>query len=821
MRIINDNYHQKIQDSFGASFSFDGEVKVANFDFGTENILENTCLEKTAGIKIDNNDEQSVKESILRYVTNELAVFPIKLGVSIDLIPISLDKSRANAILDAEGSVNIQLKTKVIHLPILIQNGELLPFDVIESEGQRVPFSRENLAKIVSGIERWHREQEQNNSGMSSDGFKGVEPPLNPATTPGFMGDVMSIRDQHMQKRGPANLTTVASEFGLDNLLEKTAGMKEMSNEEAQAIANSLNKKAYEKQKAYFDKLASEDAEFEKIARVETEKLAEIEELPFRDISECKHEDIILFSEETGEGEYATTKAIVFKNFKKIKEEVKPMTIILSTDGRMRVLQPGEKFECVISPNETFKVSKKDFATLDHDDVFIAIDGADVFVPMAVERVDKMRRESVEWNGLYSFKETPEKCYSLRELQSSHMIEQYIGKDISENDRGEDFWETGRISVFNLNDTALTLVGYNDFLDRKSKEMGLDLGSTQEIFHKKKVCNREYKKGGKHFFPLGINVLCADEHFRVIPITGKIGNSLNIRERQKVSTPLQKVASIQNQIRVECIDRSLKLYNVALWYKDDAKKMMNSRKQDFKRATEGKVKAILRILKFSPQDTNSILHKAKNGMYEERNLPAGVTSNDIRMLEGGQMTNISAQNVKKTVNKLINPQAIATSAAAAIATDLIVDTIKNRAMAPGGKKVVNTIHKALRFAFASSKETAAEFEKIAMETKSHDMLTVAKSLMLSGCYLEKCANVITETEMYPEFRKISKEILDTTPLFEKIAYDLVQFNREQFKNNDTIIAPSVLTEAAHSLDTMYKMAKVVCDTPSMEKVLEI
>lgn len=821
MKIVNDNYHQKIQDSFGASFSFDGEVKVASFDYGTENILENTCLEKTAGIKIDNSDEQSAKESILRYITNELSIFPIKLGVSIDLIPISLDKSRGNAILDAQGNVNIQLKTKVIQLPILIQNGELLPFDVIESEGQRVPFSRENLAKIVSGIERWHKEQEQGEAGLASDGFKGVEPPLNAATTPGFMGDVMSIRDQHMQKRGPSNITTVASEYNLDSLLEKTAGMKELSDAEAQAIADSLNKKAYEKQKAYFDKLASEDAEFEKIARDETEKLAELEELPFRDISECKHEDIILFSEETGEGEFTTTKAIVFKNFKKIKEEIKPMTIILSTDGRMRVLEPGEKFECVISPNETFKVSKKDFATLDHDDVFIAIDGADVFVPIAVERVEKLRQDSVDWSGKFSSKDTNEKIYDIRELQSSHMLEQYVGKDIKENDREESFWEKGRICAFNLRETAFTLVGYNDFLDRKSKEMGLDIGSTQEIFPKHKVCNEEYKKGNRHYFPLGVNVLCADEHFRVIPITGKIGNSLDIRGRQKVSAPLQKVASLQNQIRVECIDRSLKLFNVSLWYKDEEKKMLNARKQDFNRVSEGKVKAILRILKFSPQDTNNILFKAKNGRYEERNLPAGVTSNDIRMLEGGQMTNISAQNVKKTVNKLINPQAIATSAATAIATDLIVDTIKNRAMAPGGKKVVNTIYKGLRFAFASSKETAAEFEKIAMETKSHDMLTVAKALMLSGCYLEKCANVVSEKEMYPEFRKISKEILDATPLFEKVAYDLVEFNREQFKNKDEIIAPSVLTEAVHSLDTMYKMAKIVNDTPSMEKVLEI
>lgn len=820
MKIVNDNYHQKLQSSFGASFSFDGSPKVASFAFGAGNVMENSCLERTAGIKIDNGDEHSVKESILRYVTNELSVFPIKLGVSIDLIPVSLDKSRGNAILDAQGNVNIQLKTKVIQLPILVQNGELLPFDVIESEGQRVPFSRENLAKIISGIERWHREQEQGEAGLSSDGFDGVEPPLNAATTPGFMGDVMSIRDQHMQKRGPSNLTTVANEYGLDSLLEKTAGMKELSDKEAQAIADSLNKKAYEEQKAYFDKLAAEDAEFEKIASKQIEKLAEVEELPFRDISECKHEDIILFSEETGEGEFTITKAIVFKEFKKVREEVKPMTIILSTDGRMRVLKPGEKFQCVISPNETFKVSKKDFSTLNREDVFIAIDGADVFVPMAVEAVETLRHIAYDFNGIATSSVTNEKMYSIKELQSSHMIEQYTQADSAQKMRDEDFWETGRINIFNLKDTALTLVNYSDFLDRKSKEMGAELSKTQEMFHKNRACNENYKKG-KYFYPLGTNVLCADEHFRVIPITGKIGNSLDIRARQKVSAPLQKVASVQNQIRVECIDRSLKLFNVSLWYKDEEKKMFNARKQDFNRISEGKVKAILRILKFSPQDTNNILYRAKNGRYEERNLPAGVTSFDVKMIEGGQMTNISTQNVKKTVNKLINPKAIATSAATALATDLIIDTIKSRALAPGGKKAVNTIYKGLRFAFASSKETAGEFEKIAMETKSHDMLTVAKALMLSSCYLEKCANVVSEQEMYPEFRKVSKEILDASPLFEKIAYDLVEFNREQFKHKGNMIAPSVLTEAVHSLDTMYKMAKIVNDTPSMEKVLEV
>lgn len=820
MKVVNDNYNQKLRDTFGASFSFDGEVKVASFDFGTENILENTYIEKTAGIKLDNSDEQSTKESVLRYVTNELAVFPIKLGVSIELIPISLDKSRGNAILDAQGNVNIQIMSKVVQLPILIQNGELLPFDVIESEGQRVPFSRENLAKVIGGIARWHKEQEQGNNGLSSDGFKGVEPPLNASTTPGFMGDVMSIRDQHMQKRGPSDLTSVANEYGLDSLLEKTASMQELTDEEAQAIADVLNKKAYEKAAEYFDKLAKEDEEYEKTASEETEKLAELEEIDFIDISECKHEDIILFSEETKEGEYTTTKAIVFKNFKKIKEDVKPMTILLSTDGRMRVLEPGEKFECALCPNETFKVSKKDFSTLDHDDVFIAIDGADVFVPVAVEKVHNLKQESVDWNGNYNTKDTKEKMYSVVELQSYHMLEQFIERDVVS--REDDFWEKGRVNILNLRDTALTLVGYNDFLDRKSKEMGLDIGSTQEIFHKGKVCNKQWdRRAKKDIFPLGANVLCADEHFRVIPITGKIGKSFSVRARQKVSAPLQKVASVQNQVRVECIDRGLKLYDVAVWYKDEAKKMFNARKQDFKRISEGKVKAILRILKFTPQDVNNILFRAKNGRYEERMLPNGVTSQDIAMLDGGQLTNISAQNVKNTVGKLINPQAIATTVATSIATDLLVDAVKTRAMAPGGKGAVNMLHKALRFAFASSEETAGQFEKIAMETKSKDMLTVAKSLMLSHVYLEKVANVVTEKEMYPEFRKVSKEILDATPLFEKVAHDLIEFNREQFRNKETIVAPSVLVEAVNSLDTMYKLAKIVNDTPPMEKVLEI
>lgn len=822
MKIVKDNYMNNIQNMFANSFSFDGPEKVASFAFGDgrDKDIFDGSLEKCAGIKLDNSDEESLKESILRYVTNELAVFPVKLGVSIDFVPLAVDKAKNNAILDGKGSVNITYQTKSISLPILVQSGEMFPFDVIESEGQRVPFSRENLAKVITGIVKWHKDLESGIHG-TNDGFKGLEEPLNASTTPGFMGDVMAIRDQHMQKRGPSNITAVASEYGLDNLLEKTAKMSEITNEEAKAIADVLNEKIYKQAQEKIAQLEKEDAEFEKIAAEEEEKLNEVEELPFRDISECKHEDIVMFSEETKPGEFQTTKAIVFKTFKKLKDDTKPMTILLSTDGRMKILKPGEKFECVISPNETFKVSKTNVESLKNKDIFIAIDGADVFTPLVVEGTPDLYKESTDFDGNFKRETTNEKCLDLRELTSSDNIEQF--SDDNNIQDGADFWEKGRFTAFNLNETAFTLIPYNDFIQRKANETGYEVSTVQEIFNKDRACNREWGKGKGKILPMGTNVLCVDRKFRVIPITGKIGNSLDIRARQGVSQSLTKTASTQslNQIRIDLVDRSLKLYNVRIWFKDDTKSMMNKRRKDFQRISEGKVRAILRILKFSPNEANNVIYKAKNNAYVEQNIPSEATGNDFNMLEGGATTNVSVQNVKNTINRLINPNAIATAAATTLATDLIVDVIKTRAMAPGGKDAIKNVHNILNKVVVASEDSILEFEKIAMETRSKDMLNIAKSLVLSKEYLEKCANVITESEVYPEFKKVSKEIVDASPLFEKIAYDLVEFNRNQFKDRERVIAPSIITNAINSLDTMYKMSKIASEVKPMDKVLDI
>lgn len=822
MKIVKDNYMSNMQNMFANSFGFDETEKTASFDFeGANKDIFNEAfshIEKCAGIKLDNADEESIKESILRYITNEIAIFPVKLGVSIDFVPLAVDKARNNAILDGKGSVNISYQTKSISLPILVQNGDMFPFDVIESEGQRVPFSRENLAKVITGIVKWHKDLNQNTEGLS-DGFKGVAEPLNPSTTPGFMGDVMAIRDQHMQKRGPSNLTAVANEYGLDNLLEKTAKMSEITNEEAMAIANVLNEKIYKQAQEKFAELEREDLEFEKTAAEEEDRLKEMEELPFRDISECKHEDVVMFSEETKPGEFQTTKAIVFKTFKRLKDEVKPMTILLSTDGRMKVLKPGEKFECVIAPNETFKVSKTNVESLKEKDIFIAIDGADVFTPLVVERAPDLYRENIDFDGNFKREKTNEKCLEVREIGASDVMEQFADSDNTDN---TSLWEKGRFTLFNLNETAFTLIPYNDFIRRKADETGYELNTVQEIFNKDRVCNREYSKKGK-ILPMGTNVLCADRKFRVVPVTGTIGKSLDIRGIQRVSNALTKTASAMNdsQIRIDLVDRSLKLFNVVIWFKDDTKSMLNKRRKDFQRISEGKVRAILRILKFNPNEASNVIYKAKNNAFVEQKLPSGVTMKDFNPLEGGSMTNVSVQNVKNTINRLVNPNAIATAAATTIATDLIVDVIKSRAMAPGGKNAVRNVHNILRNVVAANEECILEFEKIAMETKSHDMLNIAKTLVLSKEYLEKCANVITETEVYPEFKKVSKEINNAAPLFEKIAYDLVEFNRAQFKNKDRVIAPNIITSAINSLDTMYKMSKIASEVKPMDKVLEL
>lgn len=181
--------------------------------------VQHTCLEKIAGIFIDNPTPENIEDFVRKYTYNELTFFPRMLEVSVQFLPSTFDKVRKDTVDVGTGLVQIKIRNKAVEIPFMISEGQLLPFDVIQLDGTRAPFSRENFQKILLNLDK-KLELEEKGLGEESV-YQGLEDYSNPTTSPGFMGDVLAIRDSNSYSNSDGVYVTATSEYTEE---EKLAG---------------------------------------------------------------------------------------------------------------------------------------------------------------------------------------------------------------------------------------------------------------------------------------------------------------------------------------------------------------------------------------------------------------------------------------------------------------------------------------------------------------------------------------------------------------------------------------------------------------------
>lgn len=809
-----------VTEAMAASIAITEEEKIANVNIEYEDSL----IEKCAGIHIHQPTIENIEVFVRKYIMNELSFFPKVLEVNLEIFPNSFNKVQKSFVEDASGIVKIKIQKKTLELPFLVRDGELMPFDVIQMDGQRVPFSRENLKKLVVNLDHAQTKSQQQNGIESA--YLGIENPTNPATVPGFMGDVMYIRDTQINRRpNDSRMLVTASEkieFNLDSMIEKIANLKPMSEEEFKTIEYVLKKKAADELEHEFEKIASIDEE-ELPTRQDIKAFERLNKFNFEDANNLNNGTFIVFPEikkEHGTAEITLTPAVVISDFLEVTEkESIDMKIVVSYDGRMKVLTKREPFLCKKTENKAFKLPTVSIKSLSDKDIFFALKGDKTIPPSIVLKT----RNANRFTHLHDFGK-PDNSLSdktlvveARSIKSSEAASMFTDSDDEKENRDYYYFGTYPISI--LNDSKFEYIDYSEFVRRKALELGTSQENIIALISKEVVCNKRYKNGKARV--ISDKPLCTDPDTSVIKIKGAINTNIKSKEDfdnlYKLSsvgydiTDTEKIAAAMgDNIKVECIDRSMKLYNVTVNFRDTDKRMMNARRLQFNRCSEGQLRAILRILKFEGQKVNEINFKAKNEPRAEYPLPFNCTVADIKKLEGGELKNISTQNVKDAVNKFINPQNVAIAVATALTSELAADALKKTV--PAGNKVFETLRK---FANESS-ALSAQFEKLAVEHESEEYLDYAKTMMISSLFGEKVAEVINSNESYPSIVDFSNELLRVKPYFEKVAYDLLErkINQEVLSVHEVPL--SYLGRAINSLDNMCKIAYAVDNAKDIE-----
>lgn len=858
-------------------------------------LVTDTQMEKVAGIFIDKPTLENCEDFIKKFMYNELSFFPRILEVNVNLIPSSFNKAIKDHIDVATGVVQIKVRNKVLEVPFMVRDGELDPFDVIQLDGQRAPYSRENLQKIIINLDKQLEMEAQGMGPESESPYAGLEEHVNPSTSPGFMGDVLSIRDSQSMRRGNGMFVTAYEEYSdeeklaffgikkkpsptssfvgannsyvidgveaddyekkasegenflgmglfskdrrnslesnldsarekvekekpttkapngvvekenhktplkshsnkeahtvnLNSMLEKTAGLKPMTAEQLEAIAYVFNKKAHTDSKNYLEKLA-EEAENDKVTRKEKSQIEKMVDYKFDDVSRMEHGDIIVFPE-LKNSEFSLTPAIVFKNTssKFEDESSKSQGFIISIDGRIKMLN-GDKFLCKKTPDKKFKLPRTSVGSLETPDRFFIIKEDLVSSPYQVNYV---RETKTGWE------DNSEKIgKSITATSIAH-----CNDDIS-------FDKRGRIEINTVEGKKFDILTKEEFLLAKIEETGME---------ESKI--RYSLRGNSN------KVVAADLSTQVFKITGTIINFYKSNEELNHETQihdaginLDKVAFSLNTINVECCDRQGKLFNLVVEYKDTDARLMNLRRQNFNRIKEGKLKAILRILKFEGNKLTEIIYKAKNEPRCSFPIPASCTIEDIKKIEGGNLTNVSTNAIKGAIGNYVNPTDIAKSvvggAVAGLAGNAVLAIANNR----GASDITRNAFSMLGKFANESKEISCKLEKYAQNIESGYILDMAKVASLAAIYHEKVATVITDDKnIYPDLKEVTKEIVMSRPVLEKMAYDITTLKVNQAINGKDYIDANLVNRAVVNIDTLYKTASNIYKSISKDNL---
>ena len=249
---------KNISEAFRASFLVPGAFsKQASYrDYSIRPSAEMDLFSKYAGYMIPKPTQDNVDSYLRDMIYEEIN----GLGTPSSDITVKFDQIETREdgyITDANGSVMIPVYEKILEIPFIVDNGEILNFDIIKMDNQRVPYSRENLRSVVQGL---RRAQEEGTVTDSQTAYKAVAEPNNPSTSPGFLSSTLSVRDSIARNRN-TGIFTAAGE--LDDLLEKVANLKPASDSDFEKLAQICNDKQKDRISAMMDKYADEVKAYE------------------------------------------------------------------------------------------------------------------------------------------------------------------------------------------------------------------------------------------------------------------------------------------------------------------------------------------------------------------------------------------------------------------------------------------------------------------------------------------------------------------------------------------------------------------------------
>lgn len=790
-----------------------------------------SCLSKFAGFDIYQPTPANVEAFVKRYFSSELKNLndvPFSTGVELEYErglkngDIS-EKSQENLSPTSEretinGIFGVRLPklSESIEVPFVVIDGEFVPPDVIQFNKQRVPYSRENLFKVIHGV---FEQSKKEGKIPGFEPYKGTADAINPTSSTGFLGDVLRIQEQYSNRGAGGNLYVTAKE--LDDLMEKVSSMK-LFDEESKSSLSKIVEKATNK--AYMRKFASENdmSEIEKLSALTKQAVEKLASVNWENAATLANGTPIVFPEVKGKSLEMTPAVVVGKYIRIGNSDIinnEKQKMIITSDGRGLFVKQGDQFLCARQSSVKFDIKTSSLSSLEGGSIITAFKGDEALPLMRVERVQRIKvRSTLSSDGgvertdddyCVSPNEKPVspasvlnviKTYYMRLVSSDYSdLSEAFNADKKNDSNVGDYLEYGELRLQELNGKKFDSVPVFDFLNQKSNEVDLDKSDLSRIYGT--ASTRIVEQSSKGDFRDKVKesfVFCTDPETRVIVLKGTISNFVHTaQELEKfVNYELgeEKIASSKEYVDIQkTVDGS---YNVKIAYIDKKERLFKSVYKQFDNVSVSKMQGILKSLNFEANQVAEITVKADKEKKAHMELPAGA---DPSIVFGAPAINEAKQSVNQ-ITGLFNNKEINNMISGGVAENWVYPLLEN-ATGPIGDAITTV----LTSIASQDAECGEYFEKIAVEHQSEYMQEIAKLMYVGKNIAEKTASVC-KGSFYPKLKDTCSEILDLETHMSKTASELLDLKSAQIRNKNEIVPMNVIQNAVVGIDNLYKMA---------------
>lgn len=820
------NYRDNLSSKFAASlqcgFGTDALTKVGEFTSSDE------MIKLAAGYTITDLSYDGICKFVSELFDRELhGIIEPKPQFTVTLSSAS-HSELGMGIENAEGVINISLPNSTnLQVPFMIAKGDLVPFDVIQLGRERCPYTRENLAKVITNIIKKSQCGE-----MASSGYVSLEPRQNATTTSGFLTNMLQIRSRGSIIPDAGGMFVTASEKGWERLMDKIASMTPMDWEKVEKVATIVADRDYEKMIKRFSELGAESAEMVKTAATQS---ALSKSQPWKRLSEIPDDTFVKIPEKNVR-EFSMTPAYVIRNFDNSMFDT-DMTkniwgsdtiLVITADHRFMLAPKTSKIICLESQEPLFRLKTNRIKEAKNNDLILfKTRNKKYMCPIRV--AEKVHRGlNMGYNSMgdntYGHPISPSGIKST--VDRVDIFVEYLRVQLM-SDKAYDIYNRGEVeegnNTYRLRDIVLTkhpkFKGFKKVpFDMACRVVGAD-NATDSDRVKFLLENCRGQKGG---------VYLASDEKKCIILGGTLGRTFESFDELEnmMSLPMDKMASEDmfdglyksaSKGEMVTVTKMNNMFNIKVKYNEKDEDTIISREQRMAGINESAAMGALLGFGFDRDTAQNIIVKASNQGSVTTLLPE---KNGASKIFGSR-----AKKIKRMVEKIKNNDVahkIVTVAAPMVAARLANTAVESIAEAVGKKAVLSTSLKHnkpfINFMFGKlaseaeeAKALSVEFEKAAINNQDVGYRKIAKALGAAHFFIDGCMKCIDSPDSYPTFDKIATEVVSKKEDIEGMVSGLIFEKAASFADGDFNLNPSYYTRAIRQFNNMYEMASGIVD----------